>query len=91
MTIDLNGRSFLKLLDFSPDEIRHFLALAADLKAKKKAASSYVSYPVLGCLSIKALLSRRTTWSASADGTSTTVVLMFRLVNPSTSSRPVSP
>jgi ornithine carbamoyltransferase len=36
MTIDLKGRSFLKLLDFSPDEIRHILALAADLKAQKK-------------------------------------------------------
>jgi ornithine carbamoyltransferase len=37
MTVDLKGRSFLKLLDFSADEIRHFLAMASDLKAKKKA------------------------------------------------------
>ena len=31
------GKSFLKLLDFTPDEISSFLDLAADLKAKKKA------------------------------------------------------
>jgi ornithine carbamoyltransferase len=37
MKVDLMGRSFLKLLDFTPDEIRALLALAADLKAKKKA------------------------------------------------------
>ena len=37
MAVDLKGRSFLKLLDFTPDEIRDLLALAADLKAKKKA------------------------------------------------------
>ena len=28
---------FLKLLDFTPAEIQHFLDVAADLKAKKKA------------------------------------------------------
>ena len=32
----LTGKSFLKLLDFTPDEIQEFLDLAADLKAKKK-------------------------------------------------------
>jgi ornithine carbamoyltransferase len=37
MTVDLKGRSFLKLLDFKPDEIHELLALAAELKAKKKA------------------------------------------------------
>ncbi|MCC8077020.1 MAG: ornithine carbamoyltransferase [Oscillospiraceae bacterium] len=31
------GRSFLTLLDFTPDEIAELLALAAELKAKKKA------------------------------------------------------
>jgi len=35
--IDLKGRNFLKLLDFSPAEIRYLLDLAADFKAKKKA------------------------------------------------------
>ena len=32
----LKGRHFLKLLDFSPDEITHLLDLAEDLKAQKK-------------------------------------------------------
>ena len=33
----LKNRSFLKLLDFTPDEIGYLLDLAADLKQKKKA------------------------------------------------------
>ncbi len=33
----LNNKHFLKLLDFTPDEISYLLDLAADLKAKKKA------------------------------------------------------
>ena len=33
----MNGKSFLKLLDFTPAEITRLLELAADLKAKKKA------------------------------------------------------
>ena len=35
--MNLKGKSFLKLLDLSPEEIGGLLALAADLKAKKKA------------------------------------------------------
>ena len=35
--MDLKGKSFLKLLDFTPAEIAGLLDLAADLKAKKKA------------------------------------------------------
>ena len=35
--MSLKGRSFLKLMDFTPEEIGAFLDLAADLKAKKKA------------------------------------------------------
>ncbi len=35
--MSLKQRSFLKLLDFTPAEIEELLALAADLKAKKKA------------------------------------------------------
>ena len=31
----LKGRSFLKLLDFTPEEISSLLALSADLKARK--------------------------------------------------------
>ena len=35
--MELKGRSFLKLLDYSPEEIDALLQLAAELKAKKKA------------------------------------------------------
>ena len=34
--LSLKGKSFLKLLDFTPEEIEGLLDLAADLKAKKK-------------------------------------------------------
>lgn len=37
MAVNLKGRSFLTLLDFSPEEIRYMLDLAHDLKAKKRA------------------------------------------------------
>lgn len=35
MPVNLHGRSFLKLLDFTPDEIRFLLRLSASLKAAK--------------------------------------------------------
>ncbi|MBS6366904.1 MAG: ornithine carbamoyltransferase, partial [Clostridiales bacterium] len=35
--MNLKGRSFLKLLDFTPEEILYLLDLAESLKAKKKA------------------------------------------------------
>ena len=35
MPFNLHGRSFVKLLDFTPDEIRFLLKLSADLKAAK--------------------------------------------------------
>ncbi len=35
MPLNLHGRSFLKLLDFTPDEIRYLLRLAATLKEAK--------------------------------------------------------
>ena len=35
--MNLKGRNFLKLLDFTPEEIGYLLDLASDLKAKKKA------------------------------------------------------
>lgn len=34
--MNLKGRDFLKLLDFTPEEITYLLDIAADLKAKKK-------------------------------------------------------
>ena len=39
MAIELKHRSFLTLLDFSPDEIGTLLDLAATLKAEKKAGA----------------------------------------------------
>lgn len=36
MMINLKGRNFLKLLDYSPEEIGYLLDLAAELKEKKK-------------------------------------------------------
>ncbi len=37
MPVNLHGRSFLTLMDFTSDEINYLLDLAADLKAKKRA------------------------------------------------------
>ncbi len=34
--MDMKGRSFLKLLDYTPEEIAYLISLAADLKKKKK-------------------------------------------------------
>ena len=39
----LKGRNFLKLLDFTPEEIQYLIDLAADLKAKKKAGIPHKS------------------------------------------------
>lgn len=39
MAIDLKGRHFLKELDFSPEEFRHLVELAAELKAAKRAGA----------------------------------------------------
>lgn len=38
--MDIKGKSFLKLLDFTTEEITSMIDLAADLKAKKKAGES---------------------------------------------------
>ena len=43
MSVDLKGRSFLTLMDFTPDEIRYLLDLAKELKAKKKAGIKVTS------------------------------------------------
>ncbi|MGA2080224.1 MAG: ornithine carbamoyltransferase [Holophaga sp.] len=37
MPVNLKGRSFLTLMDFTPEEVRHLLDLSRDLKAKKRA------------------------------------------------------
>ena len=39
--INLKGKSFLKLLDFTPDEINYLIDLAAELKAKKKTGEAH--------------------------------------------------
>ncbi len=39
--VSLKGKSFLKLLDFTPEEINYLIDLAADLKAKRKAGISH--------------------------------------------------
>ncbi len=39
--MDFKGKHFLKLLDFSPEEIEYLINLAQDLKAKKKAGISH--------------------------------------------------
>ena len=39
----LKGRNFLKLLDFTPEEIQYLIDLAAELKAKKKAGVPHKS------------------------------------------------
>lgn len=42
--MNLTGRNFLTLKDFTPDEIRYLIDLAADLKAKKKAGELHEYY-----------------------------------------------
>lgn len=37
MAVNLKGRNFLTLMDFTPEEIRYMLDLAHDLKSKKRA------------------------------------------------------
>ena len=39
--VDLKGKDFLKLLDFTSEEIGYLIDLAADLKAKKKAGIAH--------------------------------------------------
>lgn len=39
--MNLKGRNFLTLKDYSPEEIVYLLDLAANLKAKKKSWNSY--------------------------------------------------
>ena len=39
MSIDLRGRSFLREIDFTPQELRYLLGLAVDLKAARRAGT----------------------------------------------------
>ena len=45
--MDLKGRNFLTLKDFTPEEITYMIDLAADLKAKKKAGELHQYYNCL--------------------------------------------
>lgn len=44
MAINLKGRNFLTLKDFTPEEIQYMLDLSADLKAKRKNGVSIKNY-----------------------------------------------
>lgn len=70
MSVDLSGRDFLKLLDFTPEEIRYLLDLSADLKAKKKSREPHRYLEGLGVALIFEKTSTRTRCSfeqAAAD------------------------
>ena len=41
MNVDLRGRNFLKLLDFTPEEIRYLIDTAKELKEDKKAGKAH--------------------------------------------------
>ncbi|MDU0479669.1 ornithine carbamoyltransferase [Staphylococcus chromogenes] len=41
MSVSLSGRSFLKLLDFTPEEIRHLIRLSHELKGYKRAGTPH--------------------------------------------------
>ena len=41
MAVNLRGRSFLKLLDFTPEEIRYLLDLSTDFKRKKRSGEPH--------------------------------------------------
>ena len=43
--MNLTGRNFLKLLDYTPEEIRYLLDLSKDLKNKKKSGISHNYLP----------------------------------------------
>ena len=58
MTVDLKGRSFLKLLDFTPDEIRFLLSSAQELKAGKR---SGIKHRTLEGLNIALLFEKPST------------------------------
>ena len=42
--MNLKGRNFLTLKDFTPEEITYMIDLAAELKAKKKAGEHHEYY-----------------------------------------------
>ena len=63
MTMNLQGRDFLTLLDYTPEEIGYLLDLAADLKAKKKAG---VLHDVLRGKNVALIFEKTSTRTRSA-------------------------
>ena len=59
MPMNLKGRSFLTLMDFTPEEIRYLLDLAANLKAKKK--SGILDEPLLRGKNVALLFEKTST------------------------------
>ena len=43
--MNLKNRNFLKLLDFTPEEVMYFIDHAAELKAMKKARAPLIIMP----------------------------------------------
>lgn len=63
MTMNLQGRDFLTLLDYTPEEIGYLLDLAAELKAKKKAG---VLHDVLRGKNVALIFEKTSTRTRSA-------------------------
>ena len=45
MGMNVRGRSFLKLLDYTPQEIRYLLDLSREFKAKKRSGTPHCCLP----------------------------------------------
>ncbi|MCK5447391.1 MAG: hypothetical protein KAJ43_04570, partial [Gemmatimonadetes bacterium] len=58
MAIDLKGRSFLTLVDYTPAEIRYLLDLSTELKAAKREGREV---PRLGGLNIALIFEKTST------------------------------
>ena len=52
MSINLKGRDFLTLLDFTPEEIQYLLDFSAELKAEKKDGKLHKTHEGLSLIHI---------------------------------------
>ena len=75
--MNLKGKSFLKLLDFTPAEIEGLLDLAADLKAKKKAGIPHRLHEGKNIALVFEKTSTRTDNPTEAAGVGHTVKFVF--------------
>ena len=62
--MNLKGRNFLKLMDYTPEEILYLIDLAADLKKKKKEGILHDSLIGKNIALIFEKTSTRTRWNA---------------------------